>query len=172
METIIAALISGIATIVAAWISRQGSAPKPQATSLKTEQMKATTENNLVSSAPKSNTVWWTRVIGLLALLVIFAGFFVSHDLPSLIGLFGIPVVVIILSLIKPAKPWTAAAFIFGVSTIAFLTEFAVKLSRGQSIQLSSGEKWLPFYLLLLCAFYASLGAGICWWKRKKLMHQ
>lgn len=171
METIIAALISGIATIVAARISRQSSSPKPASTPPKTEQTNVTMEKKAVSSVPKSNTTWWTTVMSLFALLVIFAGFFVHHDLPSTIGLFGIPVVAIILALLKPAKPWTAAAFIFGVSTIAFLTEFAVKLIQDQSIALSTGDRWLPFWILLFSAFYASLGAVICWWKRKKLMH-
>jgi len=171
METIIAALISGTASIVAALISTKGKRSKPSATAPKTEKINVTLEKNLVSSVSKSNTVWWTTVMGLLALLVLFAGFVVSHDLPSIIGLFGVPVVVIILALTKPTKPYTAAAFIFGVSTVAFFTEFAVKLSRGQSITLSSGEKWLPFWLLLFSAFYAAAGALICWWKRKKRMH-
>lgn len=169
MESIIAALISGLATIAAAWISRQGRSPQPAATLPKTEQLKAAMAN-VVSSGSKSNTTWWTTVMGLFALLVIFAGFFVHHDLPTAIGLFGIPVVVIILALTRPTKPWTAAAFVFGVSTIAFLTEFVVKLAQGQSIALAPNDHWLPFWLLFIAAIYASLGAVICWWRRKKQM--
>ena len=171
METIIAALISGIATVVAAWISSRGRNPKSEHTAApQTEQPNDTMGKTVLSSDPPSNTVWWTTVMSLFALLVIVAGFFVHHDLPSTIGLLGIPVVVIILALAKPTKPWTAAAFIFGVSTIAFLTEFVVKLAHGQSIGLSSNDKWLPFWLLLFSAVYAALGAAICWWKRKKRM--
>ena len=170
METIVAALISGIATVIAAWISRQGKSPKPEYTPPPIEQLNGTKEKKVVVLGAPSNTIWWTTVMGLFALLVIGTGFFVHHDLPSQLGLVGVPIVVIILALSKPTKPWTAAAFIFGVSTIAFLTEFAVKLAHGQSIALSQGDKWLPFWILLFAAIYAFMGAVICWWKRKKRM--
>lgn len=167
MESIIAAIISGAATIAAALISRRDKSPKSPAGHSQSEEVKET-EEKAVPSGIKPNTTWWTAVMGLLALLVVGAGFFVHHDLPSQIGLFGIPVVVIILALAKPTKPWTAAAFVFGVSTIAFLTEFAVKLTRGNSVSLSGNDRWLPFWILLISAVYAALGAGICWWRRKK----
>lgn len=170
METVIAAFISGIATIVAAWISRKDRSPNPAAAPTKKEQLEKTKEN-IDYSGLKPNTTWWITVMGLFTILVIFAGFFMHQDLPSLIGLFGIPVVVIILALLKPTKPWTAAAFVFGVSTIAFLTEFAIKLTRGSSIDLSGKDRWLPFWILLISAGYAALGAVICWWRRKKLIH-
>jgi hypothetical protein len=170
METIIAAFISGIATIVATWISSKDRNPKPAASRTKSRQLEETKEI-VVSSGLKPNTAWWTTVMSLFALLVAGTGFFVHHDLPSLLGLFGIPVVVIVLALTKPTKPWTAAAFVFGVSTISFLTEFAVKFTRGESIRLSSGDRWLPFWILLFSAGYAALGAGVCWWKRKKQLH-
>ena len=166
MEAIIAAFISGIATVVAAWISRKERSPKPAAGSAKTEHLKETQEKG-VPSGIKSYTSWWIGVMGLFMLLVVGAGFFMHHDLPSLMGLFGIPVVVIILTLAKPTKPWTAAAFVFGVSTVAFLTEFAVKITHGQSVSLSGNDRWLPFWILLFSAGYAALGAVICWWRRK-----
>lgn len=168
METIIAALISGLATVITAWISRQGRSPKPEQTPPQPKQQSVTAEKKVVDPGSKSNTLWWTTVMSLFALLVVCVGFFVHHDLPSMLGLLGTPAIVIILALTKPTKPWTAAAFTFGVSTIAFLTEFAVKLAHGQSIALSSNDKWLPFWILLFSAFYAFLGAAICWWKRKK----
>ena len=171
METIIAAIISGIATIVAAWISRKDRKPKPVTTLPQNEQPNVTMEKKVVSEGSKSNTVWWTIVISVFAIFIIFAGIFIHHDLPSMLGLVGIPVVVIILALAVPAKPWTAAAFTFGVSTIAFLTEFVIKVVNGNSITLASGDKWLPFWIVLFSALYASLGAVICWWRRKKLIH-
>jgi hypothetical protein len=170
METIIAAFISGIATIVAAWISSRDRNPKPVASRAKNKQLEET-KGNVDFSGLKPNTAWWTTVMSLFALLLAGTGFFVHHDLPSLMGLFGIPVVVIVLALTKPTKPWSAAAFVFGVSTISFLTEFAVKLTHGQSIRLAPCDRWLPFWILILSAGYAALAAGICWWKRKKQMH-
>lgn len=164
METIIAALISGIATVVAAWISRKERRRESAVAPAKLEKG----EEKVDSSGHRSNTDWWLAVMGLLMLLIIFAGFFIHHDLPFQIGLFGIPVVVIILAFIKPTRPWNAAAFVFGVSTIAFLTEFAVKLSRGDSIALSPNDRGLPLWILLFSAGYAVLGAVICWWRNKK----
>lgn len=166
METILAALISGIATVAAAWISSRRN-PKPVASLTRKEQL-GETEKKVGSSGSRPNTAWWTVVMGLFTLLLIYAGFFMHHDLPSQMGLFGVPVVVIILSLIKPTRPWSAAAFVFGVSTVAFLTEFVVKLTRGESIALSDNDRWLPFWILLLSSGYAALGALICWWRRRK----
>lgn len=168
METIIAAIISGIATIAAAWISNRDKRPKPSEPEVQQKQQGAQPKNKVSTPGIKSYTGWWIGVMSLLAIFVVYAGFFIHQDLPSQIGLFIIPVVVIILSLAVPTKPWTAAAFTFGVSTIAFLTEFAVNLAKGRSIALSSGDKWLPLLILLFSALYAALGAGICWWKRKK----
>ncbi len=166
METILAALISGIATVAAAWIS-SSRYRKPVASPARKEQP-GETEKKVGFSGYRPNTAWWAVVMGLFTLLLIYAGFFIHHDLPSQMGLFGIPVVVIILSLIKPARPWSAAAFVFGVSTVAFLAEFAVKLTRGESVALSDSDRWLPFWILLISAGYAALGALICWWRRRQ----
>jgi hypothetical protein len=165
METIIAALISGIATVVAAWISK-GRSQKPESVPSGKEQPEET-KKSVGSPGLNPNTTWWWVITGLFTILVIYAGFFMHQDLPSQMGLFVIPVVVVILSLIKPTRPWSAAAFVFGVSTIAFLTEFAVKLTRGESVTLSGNDRWLPFWILLISSGYAALAALICWWKRK-----
>lgn len=165
MESIIAAIISAIATIVAAWISSRGTGPSSVETPSEPEREKA----EVAPSSATTNTTWWTVVMGLFALFVVFVGFFVHHDLPPMLGVFGIPVVVIVLALVKPTKPWTAAAFVFGVSTVAFLTEFGVKLTYGQSVRLSSSDRWLPLWFVLIAAVYAFIGAAICWWRRTRL---
>lgn len=171
METIIAAIISAIATIVAAWISSRGGSRGTGPSSVETP---SEPEQEKVETAPPSattNTTWWAVVMGLFALFIVFVGFFVHHDLPPMLGVFGTPVVVVVLALVRPTKPWTAAAFVFGVTTVAFLTEFGVKLSYGQSVRLSSSDCWLPLWFVLIAAVYAAIGAAICWWRRTRLRH-
>ena len=119
------------------------------------------------SSSATTNTTWWASTTGLFALFVVSAGFFIHHDLPGLLGLIGIPIAFITLALVRPIEPWMAAAFVFGVSTVAFLTEPFYKLLHGMRLQSSSD--WLP-QIVLIIVIYTLFGAAICWWKRFRLM--
>lgn len=167
MESIISALISALATILAAWISNRGaesiaSPPPPRSRSRREGE-----NQERVNFSFAANTIWWIGVMGVFSLLLIYAGFFIHWDLPSMMGLFGIPLIVIVLGIAKPTRPWAASSFVFGVSTIAFTTEFLVKMSWGQSLRLSPGDKWLPIWMFLIASAYAFIAYSVCWWRRR-----
>lgn len=167
MESIISAVISAIATIIAAWLSNRDSDSGSSASQDLSRSEPVTTDQESIQFSVATNTLWWAGVIVTFSVLLIYAGFFIHWDLPSLMGLFGIPIIAIILGLAKPTKPWTAASFVFGVATVSFTTEFLIKLSRGQSIELSSGDQLLPLWMFLIASLYASIAYFICWWRRR-----
>jgi len=159
METIVAAIISAIASIVVAWIGRGSAPPSAESSSIPT----------VVSlPVPRSFSTAWIILLALLIPWIVLTPILIHHDFPG-INLFVIAVVTILASIVWPIRPLSAAAIVLGLHPVNFFMEPLAKIVRHMPYPMGGIDNSKAFFLIALFSSNALIVAALCFWRRRSL---
>lgn len=123
-STIVAALISAVSSIVVALLGMGSS----------TASVSGRPGSTGTYAIPKRNRWIWIIVTCIFVAWLIFSALFIHWDIAGASGL-AIPVVVLLLSVAFPIRPWSAAAISLFLFPFAFAAEPLGKWKHGISFQ-------------------------------------
>lgn len=150
-DSIIAALISALASISVAVISKTWTARRP------------TVRVSVFRS--KGDRVGWYMTLPLLLLWLALSPAFIHHDLAGT-NYFAIPIVTLILAAAAPIQPMLATSLILALYAANFIIGPLSNRLAGSRYDIEYGLEGLGLLLLLTFA-NAGVVAGICAWRRR-----
>jgi hypothetical protein len=157
METIVAAIISAVASVIVALISR-GTPPA------QTDRTSETSEPSALS--PHSARKGWTILLAVLVPWIVLSPPLIHHDFPG-INLFVIVGVTILASAVWPIRPLPAAAIVLALHPVNFFMEPVARMIHHMLGPMSGLDSSKITFLVSIFFANALAVAGICYWRRK-----